>query len=48
LARAVKDDITKAWEAVKEAKRPRIHTFIATSDVHMEYKLRMTPRRSHK
>ncbi|NLL81840.1 MAG: 2-isopropylmalate synthase [Tissierellia bacterium] len=42
LARAVKDDITKAWEAVKEAKRPRIHTFIATSDVHMEYKLRMT------
>ncbi|MDD4726727.1 MAG: 2-isopropylmalate synthase [Tissierellia bacterium] len=43
LARAVEDDITKAWQAVKEASRPRIHTFIATSDVHMEYKLKMTP-----
>ncbi len=43
LARATKEDIDKAYEAVKDAKHPRIHTFIATSDVHMEYKLKMTP-----
>lgn len=43
LARAVKSDIDKAWEAVKYAPKPRIHTFIATSDIHMEYKLKMTP-----
>ncbi|XVF84448.1 hypothetical protein PTKIN_Ptkin17bG0037700 [Pterospermum kingtungense] len=33
-------DIKAAWEAVKYAKRPRIHTFIATSGIHLEYKLR--------
>lgn len=43
LARAVKKDIDRAWEALKSAKRPRIHTFIATSDIHMEYKLKLTP-----
>ena len=43
LARASKGDIDKAWEAVKGADRPRIHTFLATSAVHMEYKLKMTP-----
>lgn len=42
LSRAVKADIDRAWEAVKEAKRPVIHTFLATSDIHMEYKLKMT------
>ena len=42
LARAVEKDIEKAWEALKYAARPRIHTFIATSDIHMEYKLKMT------
>jgi 2-isopropylmalate synthase len=42
LARANKNDIDKAWEAVQGAVRPRIHTFLATSDIHMEYKLRMT------
>ncbi|GAB4570427.1 MAG: 2-isopropylmalate synthase [Anaerolineae bacterium] len=42
LARANRDDIDKAWEAVKAAAYPRIHTFIATSDIHMEHKLRMT------
>lgn len=42
LARSVEGDITRAWEAVKDAAKPRIHTFIATSDVHLEYKLRMT------
>ena len=43
LARCNKLDIDTAWEAVKDAKKPRIHVFIATSDVHMKYKLRMTP-----
>ncbi|MBN1960292.1 MAG: 2-isopropylmalate synthase [Deltaproteobacteria bacterium] len=41
LARATKGDIDKAWTAVKEAAHPRIHTFIATSDIHLEHKLRM-------
>ncbi|MGM0397325.1 MAG: 2-isopropylmalate synthase, partial [Bacillota bacterium] len=44
LSRTVKDDIDKAWEAVKGARKPRIHTFIATSDIHMEYKLKMSPK----
>src|SRR6056297_2213091 len=44
LARANKDDIDKAWESLSEAKHPRIHTFIATSPIHMEYKLKMTPQ----
>lgn len=43
LARAVRGDIDRAWEAVREAARPRIHTFIATSPIHMEYKLKMGP-----
>ncbi len=43
LARAEKSDIDKAYQAVKYAKKPRIHTFIATSDIHMKYKLKMTP-----
>ena len=42
LARALKKDIDAAYEAVKEAKRPLIHVFLATSDIHMEYKLKMT------
>jgi 2-isopropylmalate synthase len=42
LCRAVEKDIDKAWEAVKHAVSPRIHTFIATSDIHMKYKLKMT------
>jgi len=41
LARASKEDIDKAWTSVKNAARPRIHTFIATSDIHMKHKLRM-------
>ncbi|XP_042517370.1 2-isopropylmalate synthase 1, chloroplastic-like isoform X2 [Macadamia integrifolia] len=40
LARCNRDDINAAWEAVKYAKGPRIHTFIATSDIHLEHKLR--------
>ena len=43
LARAVEKDIDRAAEAVKPAKRGRIHTFIATSPIHMRDKLRMTP-----
>jgi len=42
LARATRVDIERAWEAVKPAHRPRIHTFLATSDLHLEHKLRMT------
>ena len=43
LARASVKDIDAAWEAVKGAADPRIHVFIATSPLHMEYKLRMKP-----
>ena len=41
LARASKEDIDRAWGAIKEAAHPRIHTFIATSDIHLEHKLKM-------
>jgi len=43
LSRANKKDIDAAWEGVRYALRPRIHTFIATSSIHMESKLRKTP-----
>jgi 2-isopropylmalate synthase len=43
LARAVEKDIDRAAEAIKPAARGRIHTFIATSPIHMQHKLRMTP-----
>jgi len=43
LARAVEKDIKAAAEAIAPAKLKRIHTFIATSPIHMEYKLRMSP-----
>ena len=42
LARTSKEDIDCAWEAIGHAAKPRIHTFIATSDIHMDYKLKMT------
>ncbi len=42
LSRALEKDIDRAWEAVKNAVSPRIHTFLATSDIHMKYKLKMT------
>ena len=42
LCRAVVGDIDRCWEAVKEAKRPRIHTFLATSEIHMKHKLGKT------
>ncbi|MFW5490452.1 MAG: 2-isopropylmalate synthase [Desulfovibrio sp.] len=43
LARSLKSDIERAWDAIKGAKNPRIHTFIATSPLHMEFKLQKTP-----
>ncbi|WVZ54552.1 hypothetical protein U9M48_005333 [Paspalum notatum var. saurae] len=43
LSRCNKKDIDAAWEAVRHARRPRIHTFIATSEIHMQHKLRKTP-----
>lgn len=43
LARALPKDIDAAAESLKNAKYPRIHTFIATSDLHMRYKLKKTP-----
>jgi len=42
LCRASREDISKAWDAIKNAAFPRIHTFIATSDIHLKYKLRMS------
>ena len=39
LARAKKEDLDAAWEAVKEAENPRIHTFISTSDIHLKYQM---------
>ena len=41
LSRTKIPDLERAWEAVRHAKRPRVHTFIATSEIHMKYKLRM-------
>ena len=43
LARATTRDIDAAWEALKDGALPRLHIFIATSQIHMEHKLRMTP-----
>src|SRR5579872_6743414 len=42
LARACRPDIERAWDALQHAARPRIHVFLATSDIHLKYKLRMT------
>jgi 2-isopropylmalate synthase len=47
LARCARMDIDRCWEAVQVAKRPRIHTVIATSPLHMKYKLQMEPDRVH-
>ena len=41
LSRAADRDIDRAWEALQHAQRPRIHTFISTSPLHMKYKLQM-------
>ncbi|HOL17331.1 MAG TPA: 2-isopropylmalate synthase, partial [Bacillota bacterium] len=44
LARAVPGDIDAAWEAIREAERPRLHVFLGASDIHMQYKLKKDPR----
>jgi 2-isopropylmalate synthase len=43
LARATKSDIDLAWKAIQDAAKPCIHTFLATSPIHIQYKLRMEP-----
>jgi 2-isopropylmalate synthase len=43
LSRALPKDIDVAWDAIREAANPRIHTFLATSPLHMQYKLRLAP-----
>jgi len=47
LARAGRKDIDRAWEAVQHAARPRIHTFISTSPLHMKHKLQLEPAEVH-
>ncbi|NOX25704.1 MAG: 2-isopropylmalate synthase, partial [Deltaproteobacteria bacterium] len=42
LARCHEKDIDTAWQALKNGENPRIHTFLATSDIHMKYKLKMS------
>jgi len=42
LARCNRKDIDTAWEALKNGENPRIHTFLATSDIHLKYKLKLT------
>ena len=42
LARAKPEDVDKAWEALKGAPKPRIHTFISTSDIHLKHQFRLT------
>ncbi|MEK6957547.1 MAG: 2-isopropylmalate synthase [archaeon] len=43
LARCRKEDIDRAFKAIESAKKPRIHVFLATSPIHMKYKLHMEP-----
>ncbi|QTD41092.1 2-isopropylmalate synthase [Sporosarcina sp. Te-1] len=43
LARAMKRDIDTSWEALRGAEQPHLHVFLATSPIHMEYKLKKTP-----
>ncbi|WP_280990929.1 2-isopropylmalate synthase [Kyrpidia tusciae] len=42
LARSVQSDIDRAYEALRDAEDPRIHVFLATSDIHLQHKLRLT------
>jgi 2-isopropylmalate synthase len=42
LARSRREDIARAWQALQGAARPRIHTFLATSDIHLQHKLKMS------
>src|SRR5438874_12048302 len=42
LARCVPEDIDRCWEAIKDAQHPRIHTFLSSSDIHLESQFRLT------
>jgi 2-isopropylmalate synthase len=44
LARSCREDIERAWQAVQGAAHPRIHTFLATSDIHLQHKLQISRR----
>jgi 2-isopropylmalate synthase len=44
LARCCHDDVSRAWQALAGAARPRIHTFLATSDIHLQHKLKISRR----
>lgn len=48
LARARQEDIDAAWGALKGARRPRIHTFISTSDIHLKHQFRLTRKEAMK
>jgi 2-isopropylmalate synthase len=48
LARARPEDIDRAWEALKEAPKARIHTFLSTSDIHLKHQFRMTRKEALK
>ena len=43
LARCIKKDVDAAWESVRDAERPRIHVFLAASEIHMRQKLKKDP-----
>ena len=47
LCRTVEDDVLRAAEALRSAQHPRIHTFVATSDIHLEFKLKKKIGRAH-
>lgn len=42
LARAVESDIRACWDSIKDAAKPRIHTFLGTSDIHLKYQMKLT------
>jgi 2-isopropylmalate synthase len=44
LARAMEQDVRVCWDAVKDARQPRIHTFISTSPLHLKYQIKKTPQ----
>jgi 2-isopropylmalate synthase len=44
LARSRREDVERAWQALKDAAHPRIHTFLATSDIHLHHKLKISRR----
>lgn len=44
LARSRREDVERAWQALSQAARPRIHTFLATSDIHLQHKLKISRR----